>query len=60
MKKKLLWTWIPFVLIIAVVGLIFYGNNKEDWKYSEKRKYLSAEECYDENWNRATNFEFDE
>ena len=61
MKKKLLCIWVPFVLIITVVGFVFYGDNKEYQENIEDDcKYLSAEECYDENWNirEIINLEF--
>lgn len=66
MKKKLLWIWIPSVLIVGVAGFIFFntkswdvdlGDEKNDQYHGTvgndvEKKTFSDYECYDEYGDR--------
>ena len=73
MKKKLLWIWIPSVLIIAVAGFVFFnikswdidlGDEKNEQYHGTvgndvEKKTLLDYECYAENWSLIESPEYD-
>ena len=73
MKKKLLWIWIPSILIITVAGFIFLntkswdidlGNEKNEQYHGTvgndvEKENSSDNECYDENWTLIESPEYD-